>query len=407
MSAADVLSETRVFDIVVVGGGLVGAATAIGAARLGYRVAVLDPTGCQAKKSGPLGSDVKSFDLRVSALTRASQRLLDSLGCWEPVVPFIQHYVQMDVWDAEGSGRIHFSASEVFEDDLGCIVENSRVLSSLYSELVHTDNIEVIPASLESLQVNGSVSIVAEGHHITASLLIGADGALSRTRQLLSLPTREWDYGQEAIVATIQTEQSHESVARQRFLQSGPLALLPLHDREGSDKYCSIVWSVDQERCRELYDLDDDSFKEQLAQASEWVLGKVVNIGPRAKFPLIQRHAKHYIASNSLLVGDAAHTIHPLAGQGVNLGFQDVRVLLEELERAKSRRLKPGETEVLKRYQRRRQPENLAMMAAMESFKRGFTSTNPVVSWLRNEGMNRVNALLPVKKAIIRQAMGL
>ncbi len=395
-------------DVIVSGGGLVGASLALGVARLGLRVIILEPAGCHVGEVAEQGSSVDTFDLRVSALTRASQRLLNTLGCWKMIESYAQHYQQMDVWDAGGNGRIQFSSAEVYEDNLGCIVENRRMLNALYTELGQARNIQVVAAGLESVQVTAEgVDISAGGNIYSASLLVGADGALSRTRHLLSLPTREWDYGQEAIVATIQTEQSHGRVARQRFLNTGPLALLPLRDAGSTDKYCSIVWSVSQPECQNIYSLEDEAFCEQLSEVSEWALGRVVNVSRRVKFPLMQRHAKSYICKHVALIGDAAHTIHPLAGQGVNLGFQDVRVLLEELERAQNRRLLPGESEVLRRYQRRRQPENLAMMAAMESFKRGFASSNPMISWLRNEGLSRVNAMLPVKKAIIRQAMGL
>jgi len=399
-------------DLLIVGGGMVGAAVALGAEAQGYSVAVLEPSPLLSAPQGavakPLAQKIADFDLRVSALTRSSQHLLAELGVWQKIEPFVQPYVQMDVWDAEGSGRILFSAAEVYEDDLGCIVENCRVLSALHAALVSRQGITVIPASLEKLVVSDTGIQVETGDVIVNStLLIGADGANSAVRRKLTVPTREWSYGQEAIITTIEAELRHDKVARQRFMSTGPLALLPLPDTENRGHFISIVWSLDHEACSELYELDKGAFLEHLSQASEHRLGKVVDMGLRRKFPLIQRHAKTYIGKRALLIGDAAHSIHPLAGQGVNLGFKDVVVLLNELTRAKSRGLSPAEPEVLRRYQRRRQPENLAMMAAMEGLKRVFGASQPGIPWLRNQGMNAFNKVLPVKKAIIRQALGL
>ncbi len=403
------MATTISADILVVGSGLVGAAVALGAEARGYRVVVLEPSPLLLRaKEIPLAKQPEGFDLRVSALTRASQRMLADLGLWQDIEPFIQPYHQMDVWDAEGPGRIQFSAAEVYEDDLGCIVENSRVLTALHQALEFREGITVVPAPMDNIKVDDSgVEVVTTEVEIHAALLIGADGAMSAVRRMLAIPTREWDYGQEAIVATIETEQEHGGVARQRFMPTGPLALLPLPDSDHKGHFVSIVWSLDREVCEELFLLDDDAFQEQLAKASDLALGQVINIGPRRKFPLVQRHAKTYISRRALLIGDAAHSIHPLAGQGVNLGFRDVSVLLDELSRARTRGLSPAEPEVLHRYQRRRQPENLAMMAAMEGFKRGFGSSQPAITWVRNLGLNTFNQILPLKKTIIRQALGL
>ena len=409
---AGISATTISADILIVGAGLVGAAVALGAEAQGYSVAVLEPSplrdAAQAPVAEPLAQKVADFDLRVSAITRASQRLLTELGVWQKVAPFVQSYQQMDVWDAEGSGRIMFSAAEVYEDDLGCIVENNRMLSALHAALASRPGIVVIPACLEKLDIsNAGVQVTTGELMINSALVIGADGANSALRRKLAMPTREWDYGQEAIVATIETELGHGNVARQRFMSTGPLALLPLPDVENLGRFTSIVWSLDHEACKGLYNLEKPAFMERLSQASEHRLGKVIDMGMKRKFPLTQRHAKSYIGKRALLIGDAAHSIHPLAGQGVNLGFRDVVVLLEELARARARGLSPAEQETLQRYQRRRQPENLAMMAAMEGFKRGFGSTQPGITWLRNLGLKAFNNVLPVKKTIIRQALGL
>jgi 2-octaprenylphenol hydroxylase len=221
------------------------------------------------------------------------------------------------------------------------------------------------------------------------------------------LPTREWDYDQQAIVCTVQTSQSHRFTAWQRFSMTGPLAFLPLLPESGSEHFCSIVWSQDTDEARRLMALGDTEFAAELEQAIERELGSVQAVSKRFAFPLRQRHAKDYIAPGFALVGDAAHTIHPLAGQGANLGFGDVRTLLDELSRARKAGLGPADELVLARYQRRRKGENLTMMAAMEGFKQLFGRDELPVRWLRNTGLRWLNQLGPVKNRIAAEAMGL
>ena len=206
-------------------------------------------------------------------------------------------------------------------------------------------------------------------------------------------------------MATIELEQSHQYTAWQRFRQEGPLAILPL--AANNDKTCSIVWSTHSEECEHLLTLSDDEFCAELGQAFEHRLGSVLSVGPRAAFPLRQRHAKNYVVAGIALVGDAAHTIHPLAGQGVNLGFKDVAALSEELLRAHKQGLNLGDLAVLQRYQRRRQADNLMMMSAMEGFKRLFAAEQPIIRLLRNQGMRLFNRASAIKQHVVMQAMGL
>jgi 2-octaprenylphenol hydroxylase len=233
---------------------------------------------------------------------------------------------------------------------------------------------------------------------------VAADGALSPTRELLGLRTREWDYGHRAIVTTARFERGHAHTAWQRFLPTGPLALLPLASASG--RLCSIVWSIDEDEADALLAKDDEAFAAALTTASEAVLGAATDCSPRRAFPLRQRHAVDYVLPGAALVGDAAHSIHPLAGQGINLGLSDVNVLAEELRRALDRGLAPGRLDVLKRYQRRRKGDNLRMMAAMDGFKRLFEQDAPPLRWLRNAGMRGVGAMPALKRRIIREAMG-
>jgi len=222
----------------------------------------------------------------------------------------------------------------------------------------------------------------------------------------MAFATREWDYGHRAIVATVQVEKSHEDTCWQRFLPSGPLALLPL-PAENGQHYCSIVWSLQDALVDDLLAMDEGDFCAELERASERRLGRIVGSSPRFAFPLRQRHAVDYVQQGVALVADAAHTIHPLAGQGINLGLQDVAVLAEEILSARARGANPGQLQVLRRYQRRRKGENLLMMTAMDGFKRLFEQEALPLRWLRNVGMRSVDQLAPVKQQLMRHAMGL
>jgi 2-octaprenylphenol hydroxylase len=321
----------------------------------------------------------------------------------------------MTVWDAEGTGRIEFDAAEMRAEALGTIVENRHIVRALFNAL------EASPATIvSSAKVAGWLAsgpngegggapgiCLEDGQQLRARLVGTADGAQSRLRQLVGLPTREWDYDQQAIVATVRSKQLHQYTARQSFSRTGPLAFLPLQADNGDENFCSIVWSQDTLEARRLMALDDAAFNAELARAIELPVDSIEAISCRFAFPLRQRHAMDYTARGFALVGDAAHSIHPLAGQGANLGYGDVAVLLEELARARKLGLNPGDALVLGRYQRRRKSENLTMMAAMEGLKQLFGRNELPLRWLRNQGMNWLNQLAPLKNRLAAEAMGL
>jgi 2-octaprenylphenol hydroxylase len=399
------VSAANGYDLAIVGGGIAGLALAASLGDSGLRVLVLE-----ARELPPPFADggLDSYDSRVSALTPRSIAFLESLGVWERISAW-RHcpYRHMTVWDGDGTGRIDFDADEVVAPDLGSIVENRLVVSALAECLAGFDRVSLrLNARVADLaEGDGSIALTLEdGSAVEAKLLVAADGALSPVRGLLGMRTREWDYGHRAIVTTAVFEQSHQHTAWQRFLQTGPLALLPLGG--GDDRICSIVWSIEDGLADELLERDDAGFASALTTASEGVLGRVTACAPRYAFPLRQRHAVDYVRPQAVLVGDAAHTIHPLAGQGINLGLADVAVLAEELERALELGLEPGSLAVLRRYQRRRKGDNLRMMAAMDGFKRLFGSDALPLRWLRNTGMRGVASLPAVKRRIIREAMG-
>ncbi|MNE19975.1 2-octaprenylphenol hydroxylase [compost metagenome] len=349
------------------------------------------------------------FEPRVSALSAASQRILERVGAWEGMRERrISPYQHMQVWDGSGTGQVHFSAASVHAEVLGHIVEN-RVVQDGLLERLHDSEVGLLAnARLEQMRRSGDewLLTLADGRNLRAPLVIAADGANSAVRRLTGCETREWDYLHHAIVTSVRCAQSHQGTAWQRFTDDGPLAFLPLL-RAGQDDWCSIVWSTTPSQAERLMALDDETFCRELERAFEGRLGAVLEADPRVCVPLRQRHAKRYVAEGLALIGDAAHTIHPLAGQGVNLGFLDAAVLAEELQHALERGERLADVRVLSRYERRRMPHNLALMAAMEGFERLFQADPLPLRWLRNSGLKWVEQLPEAKALFVRQALGL
>ncbi len=404
------MAETRRFDIAIVGAGIAGSALARALSGNGLAIALVEAQSL-AKPGLPPELELEHFDPRVSAITPRSRKLLETLGAWEAIDAYRQcSYTHMTVWDAEGTGAIEFDCTEVDASALGHIVENRAIVSALLqgvrgcSDITTFDETRLLGCARN--EESQQLCIELEGDtSLEVDLLVAADGALSRVRDMMSFPTREWAYGHRAIVTTVEVEHPHRDTCWQRFLTSGPLAFLPLPGGEGRN-YCSIVWSLREELVDDVLALDDRAFCEALQRAIEDRLGKILQCAPRFAFPLRQRHAIDYVQAGVALVGDAAHTIHPLAGQGINLGLQDVAVLAEELLAGHARGVRPGQLALLGRYQRRRKGENLLMMAAMDGFKALFEQQALPLRWLRNAGMRGVNQIGPLKQQLIRRAMG-
>ncbi|TDV52629.1 2-octaprenyl-6-methoxyphenol hydroxylase /2-octaprenyl-3-methyl-6-methoxy-1,4-benzoquinol hydroxylase [Pseudomonas graminis] len=395
--------ETRA-DLLIVGAGMVGSALALALRDSGLNILVVDGGPLTVK---PFVADAP-FEARVSALSIASQRILERLGVWEGIVARrVSPYSDMHVWDGSGTGKVHFSASSVHAEVLGHIVEN-RVVQDALVERLHGSEIGLLAdARLEQMRHSGDdwLLTLSDGRTLRAPLVVAADGANSTVRRMTGTATREWDYLHHAIVTSVRTADSHRKTAWQRFTDDGPLAFLPL-DREG-EHWCSIVWSVTPEQSERLMKLDDERFCRELENAFEGYLGKVISADSRVCVPLRQRHAKRYVAPGLALIGDAAHTIHPLAGQGVNLGFLDAAVLAEVLRGAVERGERLADERVLSRYERRRMPHNLALMAAMEGFERLFQADALPVRLLRNAGLKMVDHSAEAKALFVRQALGL
>lgn len=392
-------------DLIIVGAGMVGSALALALEHSGLEILLVDGSPLSI---GPFAAGA-AFEPRVSALSAASQRILERLGAWDGMLRRrVSPYRDMRVWDGSGTGSVHFSAASVHAEVLGHIVEN-RVVQDALLERLHDSRIGLLGrARVEQLRRSGDgwLLTLADGRELRAPLLVAADGANSAVRRLAGCATREWDYLHHAIVTSVCCERPHAQTAWQRFTDDGPLAFLPL-DRQGDQHWCSIVWSTVPAEAERLMALDDEAFRHELGKAFEWRLGQVTAVDPRVCIPLRQRHAKRYVESGLALIGDAAHSIHPLAGQGVNLGFLDAAVLAEVLLHALERGELPGDVRVLSRYERRRMPHNLAMMAAMEGFERLFQADPLPIRLLRNSGLNWVDELPDAKALFVRRALGL
>jgi len=400
-------TDTRQADVLIVGAGMVGSTLALALAGSGLHITLLDA----ASLSTPPSFDPHSpFSTRVSALSAASQKLLEDLGVWAGIVSRRAcPYRQMQVWDGSGSGQIEFSAASLHTETLGHIVENTVVTAALLERLqdsaIHLCGNTTV-SGLEQTRSGWRLAL-QNGGHLHAPLLLAADGATSRIRELAGFAVHERDYLHQAIVTSVRCEKPHQYCARQRFTDDGPLAFLPLTfaaDKE--EHWCSIVWSVLPDEAKRLMALDDGAFCTQLAEAFEYRLGAIEQTDQRLCIPLRQRHARRYIKRGLALLGDAAHCIHPLAGQGVNLGFLDTAALANTLLAARAQGENLADLRVLGRFERRRMPHNLAMMLAMEGFERLFQADAPPLRWLRNQMLDSANRLPLVKNWFASQALG-
>ena len=347
------------------------------------------------------------LDPRVYALSRESQQQLGP--AWQTILAKrASSYRRMRVWEGEnaaGSASIGFDAADIGEPDLGHIVEDNLLRTALLDQLSELDVELSFDLGIESLHLrNTAVSVeFTDGSSCEADLVVGADGAASRVRAAAGIESLEKPYGQQAIVAHVTTEFGHRQTAFQRFLDQGPLALLPLADGRSS-----IVWTNSDAAASALLAADEQSFLAALQQASGNVLGKIRSCSKRYSFALKCAHAARYAKRGIALIGDAAHSVHPLAGQGMNLGMRDAVVLADTVRRAVAEREYPGDERVLKRYERAQKAHNLAMQFAFDGINEIFSRPVPkMAATLRGIGFAMVDQLAPVKQLLMRRALGL
>ncbi len=387
-------------DVVIVGGGMVGLGLAVALKGSALKVAVIE---------GQLPEPAldEAPDNRVSALSLASQRILQQVGAWRGIeARRLQPYGQMEVWEQDSFGRIAFDAASLRQPELGHIVENRVIQLALLEAILDGDNIQLLsPARASSLQSGeaGSLLLLEDGRALSAKLVVAADGAHSWVRRQADIPLTSWDYGHHALVATVRCAEPHEAVARQIFTPEGPLAFLPLWQAD----LCSIVWSVPAARAEALCQCDEEQFNRQLTTAFDGRLGLCKVEGARSAIPLTARYARDFARERLVLVGDAAHTIHPLAGQGVNLGLLDAAALAEQILRNQAAGKDIGRLANLRGYERWRKSEAASMLAAMEGLKRLFAGSNPLKKLVRGAGLCAFDLLTPLKQSVIRAAMGL
>jgi 2-octaprenylphenol hydroxylase len=394
-------------DVVVVGGGLVGLTLAGALGREGVRVAVVE-----ARAVGPPVRE--GFDLRTSAISPVSQRILEAVGAWGRIPPDrVGAFDAMHVWDRPGHGELHFDAADADLPLLGHIVENRELVFALDQAVAALDTVRLYrPATLQALHAGPrTVMLQLDGGRLEARLVAGADGARSRVRDLAGIEADLRPYEQEALVAVVRTAQPHGATAWQRFLVDGPVAFLPL-----PEGWCSVVWSTTPQHAHALEAMPEPAFCEALTEAFQARLGTVEVVAGRARFPLVRVQARRYLAPRVALLGDAAHTIHPLAGQGVNLGLLDQGVNLGLLDAAVLAEIvidllaagrDPGLEGNLRRYERWRRGHNLLTGEIMTGFNRLFGSRLPALAAARNLGFALTNRAVPVKRLFIRYASGL
>jgi 2-polyprenylphenol 6-hydroxylase len=386
----------RRHEVVVVGGGVVGASSALAFLREGFDVALVE----RGPRPAPFRPE--AHDARVYAIAPASVRFLEALGAWKAVREArAGAYERMRVWERSPGRALGFDAAELGVPELGFIVEDSLLRASLWSALGAASVRTGVGVADCEFGPGRSRLKLGDGDVLEAALVVAAEGAESKLRERAGLESGGWHYPQRSITCHVETAQMHRRTAFQRFLPGGPLAFLPLADGRSS-----IVWSTTTAEAEALMALPDEAFRARLSGAIDDVLGPVRSATPRLAFPLRLLHASEYVREGLALVGDSAHVIHPLAGQGVNLGLADAEALAAVAAAARDAKRPIGRRRVLQRYERARQAANLEVMALTDALHRLFRSRAPGVAALRELGMGLVERSGPLKHALARRAMG-
>jgi len=386
-------------DIAIVGGGIVGLTLAAALKKSELNIAVIDKKASHQ----PLAEKPTA---RVSAINQANIAALQQLDVWEHVQQDrASAYTHMHVWDKDSFGDIHFACDEMGSDTLGVIMENQALVNGLSDAVSAQHNVQLVTAGIERVLAgpNQTMLMLDNNDAISCRLLVGADGGNSYVRKQAGFSITFKDYEHTAIVANIRTKEPHNKVARQAFTPTGPLALLPMADPH----VCSIVWSQSPDAAGALMSMDETGFCNALSAASNSVLGTASLETQRVSFPLTMRYAREWAKNGVVLVGDAAHTIHPLAGQGANLGMQDALALAQLLMQLEAQNKDIGLHKHLRPYERSRKTEAMKMIAAMDGFKFLFDGDDPIKKLIRGIGLTATNKLDVVKNAFVSHAMGL
>ncbi|MBB5016511.1 FAD-dependent oxidoreductase [Rehaibacterium terrae] len=391
------MSRREPFDIAVVGAGVVGAAAALAFARDGRRVALVE-----AREPAPWRADTP--DLRVYAFAPDNAALLDSLGVWRDVLAArAQPYRHMRVWDAAGGGELAFHAEALGRDELGWIVEHGLLVDRLWQAIVREPGIvRHCPDHVVALEQDEHAATLElhGGARLKARLVVAADGADSKLRELAGLAVDRHDYGQRGLVAYVRCQRPHRDTAWQRFLPTGPLAFLPC-----ADGRCSIVWTLPDDEAARLLAIDDAAFCRELSRAFDATLGEVVEVSRRVAFPLRRQLADDYVAGRVVLAGDAAHAVHPLAGQGVNLGLRDVACLRRIVAGAGRHDIGTGHR--LARYRRERRSDNTLSAWAFDGINRVFSNEALLPTLLRGHLLGLAGRMPPLARLLARRAAGI
>lgn len=386
-------------DVVIVGAGVAGLALARLLLKLGLSISIVDK-----REAASTWSD-SAYGKQVVAMNDVAKTVLSKCDVWEKIADKrVSPYRKMVVWDEKTSGSVTFAANEIARAELGHIIEYDLMQTVLWQSLEWSERVQFyLGTSVRCFDVSSeSVSVTLEDDtELSAQLIVGADGARSWVRKQMQVDVKEKDYNQLALVARVQTEKSHEQTAWQRFLETGPLAFLPLMDSHQS----SIVWSCDATMMSSLMASSQVDLETRLTEAFSFRLGKVTFLDEPVAFPLVRRHASSYVANRIALVADAAHNVHPLAGQGLNLGFADVLELSDVISKAHAKQRDFSALDTLRRYERARKEDTVKMIAFLEGIKSLFAAQSVTVQRARGVGLDFVDGNQLLKNYFIRQAM--